>query len=151
MRIKAGFAPAAQRSDRALCLLQLNHLLVATALRHQLVVCAGFHNPPVIKDENLVSVHDRAEAMGNHKARPAHHQSIQALMDEPFAFAVEIAGGLVQNQYSGVGQEGTSNGQSLTLATAEPDAPLTNQSVVTLFQRADEFSSIGGDRRLLEV
>src|SRR3954471_3678804 len=116
-----------------LCLLQLNHLPVAAALLHQLTVPAGFHDPPVIKDDDLVGMHDRAETMGNHEAGPAGPQAFQALMDEPFAFAIEIAGGLVQNQYSRVGQESASNGQPLTLATAEPDTPLANQRFVTLF------------------
>src|SRR5215218_2405345 len=100
---------------------------------------ASFYDPSLVKHDDLIGMHDRAQAMGDDEAGAAGHQAIQALMDQPLAFAVEIAGRLVQNQDPRIRQQGASDSQSLPLSPTEPHSSFANDGVVAVLQRVDEL------------
>ena len=68
----------------------------------------------------------------------------QALLDQPLALGVEIAGGLVEDEDARIGQDGPGDGQALALAAAEPHASLADQGLVAVGQTLDELGGVGG-------
>ena len=84
----------------------------------------------------------RRWAMTN-EVRPRSRRG-EALLDQPLALAVEVAGGLVEDEDPGVGQHGAGDGQALALAAAEPHAALADQGVVAVGQAVDELGGVGG-------
>src|SRR6185295_4141726 len=93
---------------------------VAPAAGQELLVRAGFDNAAVLDDRDAVGMADGGEAVGDDKAGPAAHEAGQAPLDEPLALGVEVAGGLVEDEDEGVGQDGPGDGQALLLAAGEP-------------------------------
>ena len=55
---------------------------------------------------------------------------LQRVLDQPLALGVQVAGGLVQDQYGRVLQDGPRDGHPLALAAGELDAALPDQGVV---------------------
>ena len=84
----------------------------------------------------------RRWAMTN-EVRPRSRRG-QALLDQPLALGVEVAGGLVEDEDPRVGQDGPGDGQPLPLAAAEPHAALADQRVVAVGQALDELGGVGG-------
>ena len=105
---------------------------------------AGLDDAAVFDDDNHVGAGDRAQPVGDDEARSSAHQMAEALLNQPLAFRVEIAGGLVENQQLGVGQDRPGDRQSLPLAAAEPHAAFANHGLHTVGHAVDELGGIGG-------
>ena len=71
-------------------------------------------------------------------------QGGEALLDQPLALGVEVAGGLVEDEDPRVGQHGAGDGQPLALAAAQAHAALADQGVVAVGQPVDELGGVGG-------
>ena len=114
--------------------LQLDHSAVSAAAEHQFIVPAALGDSAVFDHQDLVGVADRAEAVGDDEAGAAGHQRGQRLLDEPFVFRVEVAGGFVEDQDVGIGEHGAGDGDALALAAGEAQAALADRRVVSLGQ-----------------
>ena len=114
--------------------LQCNHFAVAAVGGHESFVAADFGDAAVFEDDDAVGVGDRAEPVGDDEARAAFHQRGQAGLDHPFAFGVEVAGGLVEDEDLRVGQDRAGDGDPLPLAAAELHAALADERVVAVGQ-----------------
>ena len=73
-------------------------------------------NSALIHDDQPVHGRDGGEAVGDGDHRFAFHQIVELLLDGSFDFAVEGAGGFVENQDRSVLQEDARDGDALTLA-----------------------------------
>ena len=87
--------------------LLLDHAAILAAGLHQFGVSSRLADSSVFNDHDQVRVGDRAESMRNHKARATAHQLRQALLNEPLAVGVQIAGRFVQDQQLRVRQDGS--------------------------------------------
>ena len=94
----------------------------------ELVVAAGLGDRTVVKHEDPVGVADRAQPVGDHERGPAPQKLIEALLDQPFAFTIEVAGRFIEDEYLGVGEDGPCDRQPLPLAAAQTNAPLADQA-----------------------
>src|SRR3954451_20402219 len=63
----------------------------------ELFVAAGFGYVAVLEDDDLVGVADGGEAVGDDEGGAAFHEPVEGVEEEAFAFAVEGAGGFVQD------------------------------------------------------
>ena len=84
------------------------------------------------------------QAVGDDQRGAALHQLVQRLLHQPFAFGVERAGGLVEQQDGGVAQHGPGDGDALALAAGEPHAALAEEGVEAFGQALEEFVGVGG-------
>lgn len=66
---------------------------------------ARFDDLPLPDGENPVGIAHGAETMRYDQAGPPTHEAIKGLLNESFAFAVEGAGGFVQNQDSRIAEQ----------------------------------------------
>ena len=60
----------------------------------------------------------------------------QRVVDQPLAFDVDLAGGLVQNQDFGVAQKRPGQGDPLPLAAAEPLAVGADDRLIAVWEAA---------------
>ena len=67
--------------------------------------------------DDAIRVGDRTQPVCNHEARAITHEIDEAGLYQPLALRVQIARGFVQDKDPRVGQYGSSDCQSLTLAT----------------------------------
>ena len=108
--------------------------VVQAAASEQLLVGAAVDDPPCVHDQDTV-----CQCQGTEPVRDEDRSSIadeldQRAMDEPFAFQVDLAGGLVQNENFGIAQDGASQDDSLTLPARQQSATLSHQCLVALGQ-----------------
>ena len=119
---KGGVIPAVNLLIDPLTLLdplQFDHVAVETADGHQLGVAAGLDDRAVVEDKDAVGMANRAQAMGDHERRPAVQQLLEALLDQPLALAVQVAGGFVEDEDPGIGQNGSRDCEPLALTAAQ--------------------------------
>ena len=79
--------------------------------------------------------------MSDHKRRSVLQQFCQAGLDQPFAFAVQVAGGFIEYQNLGVGQDRSGDRQTLPLTTRKFDTAFADDRVIAFGEFADEFVS----------
>ena len=70
-------------------MLTLIQLAVATALRQERVMRTALHDLALLEHKNLIGTGDRAQAVRNHKCRPASAQTAQTFLDQLLAFRIE--------------------------------------------------------------
>jgi hypothetical protein len=117
-------------------------VVVEAAPVEQLLMIALLDDLAVVDDQHPVGVADGAQAVGDDKAGAAFHQAQQRLLDAGLGAGVDAAGGLVQDQDGGLGQDGARNGQQLALALAEVAGALGQQGLVALRQLPDEVVGV---------
>ena len=100
--------------------LELTHIqaMIKAALRQERRVCATLDDPALIDYQYLMRIPDSAQAMRNDKTGAPLHQLQQCFLNVLFGARIDVAGGLIQDQYIRVSQDGTRNGQELALALA---------------------------------
>ena len=76
----------------------------AALLLNQCLVRAGLHNLAFLHHDDAVGVAHCAQAVGNDEHAAAFANADHVALDDGFAFIVEGAGGLVQNQDAWVGK-----------------------------------------------
>ena len=117
----------------------------------QFHVVARFHQAAVVKDQDPVGVDHAGKAVGNPQGGPTHNQPVQGLHYYRLVLRIDAGECLVQNEYGGVLQQGSGDGNALLLPTRQPDGPLAHHRVVTIGQMADELVGIGGSCGLLHL
>jgi len=84
---------------------------------NQFVVSAILDKAPMIKSEDAVGEANRGQAVGDDENRAPCHDLLHILLDDTFAFVVERACRLIENEYVRRGYERARNGDTLPLAT----------------------------------
>ena len=78
-----------------------------------------FDDLTLAHDDDLVGVHDCRQAMGDHdhSLLLLLEERVKSLLDLMFAFGIERAGSLIEEQDARLADESTSDGDTLLLAT----------------------------------
>lgn len=105
---------------------------------------SGLDDPPVLEDEDFVSVDDGGEAVCNDDARAPLHQSFERLLNEAFGFGIERGGGFVENENAGIFKDDAGDGDALPLTAGELHTALAEPCFVTLGKLRNEFVGVSG-------
>src|SRR5262249_29682211 len=89
-------------------------------------------------------------AVGDDEGGPALPESLEPALDEALGFRVEVAGRLVEDEDSGVGEHGACDRQALALAAGEFDPALADPGVVAFGKAIDELGGIRDRRGVLD-
>ena len=73
----------------------------------------------LVHDQDQVRGQDGAQAVGDDDAGPPGHDPLQGILDQRFGFAVEVAGGLIENQDARVFENDARQGNALFLTAAK--------------------------------
>jgi hypothetical protein len=66
------------------------------------------HDSAVIHDQDLISLHDRAQTVRNHKDRVIPFKAINGLLNKLLTLRVKGTGGFIKNEKLRVAQDGSS-------------------------------------------
>ena len=126
-------------------------VVVAALESVERLVGAALDDVSLLDDQDLVGAADGGEAMGDDKGGAALHEEVEAVLDHGFGLGVEGAGGFVENEDARVGENGTGDGDALTLAAGEFDATLAYDGVVSLGEAFGELIDAGDAAGLHEL
>ena len=93
----------------------------------------------LLNDASALEHHDPigipygAEAMRNDEGGSPLHEMIERFLDEMLALGIQGAGGLIEDEESGVLEQGSSNGNALLLSARQSDASFTDRGLVPLW------------------
>ena len=104
---------------------------------------ACFNNLSFVYHDDAVGVAHGAQAVGNDEHGAFLANVLHVLLNDGFALVVKGAGGFVKYQNAWVSEQGTRDGDALTLATTQGAALLAHMGVVALGQFADKFMRTG--------
>jgi hypothetical protein len=88
-------------------------------------VVAGLDDAAVVEHGDLVGVADGGQAVRDGDGGSALGQGVEGLLDGPFGFGVQSAGGLVEDEYARVAQQGAGDGDALFLSAGEAASGIT--------------------------
>ena len=128
-------------------------VVVVTALGQKLFVGAAFDDPPLAYDQNTISVANGGEPVGYHQAGAVPEDRGDGLLNELLRLRVDGAGGFVQHEDAGIGQDHPGEADELLLAGGQADAPFAHLGVVALGLLQDELLGVdqpGGPLHLLQ-
>ena len=129
----------------------LVELGVEAAGRDQLVVAAPLDDPAVVDHHDEVGLTHRRQAVGDHDRRPAFERLVEGRLHLCLVLAVEVAGGLVEDDDARVLEQHAGDGDPLLLAAREPVAALAHDGVVALGERGDHVVDLGAAARRLQL
>src|SRR5690349_17125771 len=89
--------------------------------------------------------------MGNDQSGPAGEQSLERLLNEPFALRVERARGFIEHENRRIAQEGAGDRHALALSAAKLYPTLADPRLVSLWEPGDELFAVCLARRLLHL
>ena len=112
---------------------------------------AALDDAPVFHQQDQVGPADGGQAVGDHEGRPPRQQRRHRRLDELLALRVQVAGGLVEDEDLGGGQERPGDGEALLLAARELDATLADERLVLVRQSDDELVRVGAPRGVFDV
>lgn len=93
----------------------MHQFKVLASSPQQLDVSALFDDAALVDDIDHVGLLNRAEAVGDGDGGAAASGSIEGVLHDLFALAVERGGGLVEKEDGGIAEEGACNGNTLLL------------------------------------
>ena len=96
---------------------------------------ARLDNFPVVDDDYLVSISDRAQAVGDDDDGLATIERIEVLHDGPLVIGIKGVGGLVKEDIIGILVHRTGDEDALPLPLAQPHAVTSYLRVVLQWQR----------------
>src|SRR5829696_144536 len=102
-----------------------------------------FDYPAVLQNQDEVRPSHGVEVVGNDQGRLSGHEAIQSFLDLRLALDVEASHRLVQDQDTGVPDDGPRYSDPLSLAARESVAPLTYDGLVPIFEVHDEVVGVG--------
>src|SRR5580692_10091947 len=94
---------------------------------------AAFGDDSASDDDDLVSVADSAEPVGDSDDGLALHELLECIDDELFGLAVEGCSGFVEQKDGAVANHDAGNADALTLPTGERGAAVAYESVVAVW------------------
>src|SRR6185312_756482 len=89
--------------------------------------------------------------MRNYKASAALHHLFGGMLDQPFAFRVQVAGSLIENQDFRIPEDRAGYAQALAFTTGELEPALPHLRVISAFAAFDEPVSLGHSRRFFHL
>lgn len=92
--------------------------------------------------KDFVRIADRGETVGDRDGCTVFSEFFQAFLDSAFAFVVQGAGRLVQDQDGRIFQKYTGNGDALFLSTGKAGSALTHKGVVSVREFLDKLMDI---------
>ena len=105
-----------------------------------------------LQDHNDISIHDGAEAMRNNESGPLLAQGRHGLLDAPLCQAIQGGGGLIQQQYEGVAQQGPGKRHPLLLPPTQAQPAFPNNGLVMLREAlCDGFVNGRSFSRLVDI
>lgn len=109
---------------------------------------AFLHDLTLFENDDLVSILDSRESVGNDYASllSGLHELIKSLLDLMLTLSVKRAGGFVQQDHLGLANQGSSDSDTLFLASRESDTSLTNETIKALreeFHVLNEIEAVG--------
>src|SRR3712207_7776907 len=107
-----------------------------------------FDYPAVLQNQDEVRASHGVEIVGNDQGRLSGHEAIQGFLDLRLALNVEARHRLVQDQDTGVPDDGPRDSDPLSLAAGEGVAPLADDGLVPIFELHDEVVGVGCYRGL---
>ena len=116
---------------------------VAPAPANQFIVSAILDQAPMVERQDAVGEANRGQAVGDDENRTSFGDLRHVLLDDPLAFIVERARGLVEDQDPRLAQQCASNRDALALAAGQAAATFADDRVVALRQFQDEVMSAG--------
>ena len=81
----------------------------------QLIVSAALDDFSVLQHDNAVGVADGGQAMGDDQSSPISYQSLERFLHGAFAFIIERAGSLIEDDQRRVFEEEAGDADSLPL------------------------------------
>ena len=90
-----------------------------------------------------MAVDQRREAMRNDHHRPTVRHALKISIYQRFALRIERRGRLVEDQQLGIGDQGTGNGETLTLTAGEVRRAFLNPGFISLRQPFDKLFGAG--------
>ena len=75
---------------------------------------------------------------------------VQSVLDNTFTLSVESRGGLIEQENTRIGDDSTSDGNTLLLATREQETTFTDHSLITERELGDESIGVGLDTSFLD-
>ena len=130
-----------------LCELAQIEVGVGTLGSQQLLMRTLLDNVAMIHDQNQVGIHDRRQAMRDHKARTPAHERVHGAADGKLGTRIHARRRLVQDENRRVVEQHARDGQQLTLALADALGIVGHPRVITLRHGAHkevDLRSTGG-------
>ena len=103
---------------------------------------APFYDPAAVDDQDLVSRKDGAQPVRDNNTGPPCHHTLKGILNKRFRFAVQAAGGFIQNKDARIFQYHTRECDALLLAAAQPVTAFAHDGVVFFRQRGDKVMNI---------
>src|SRR5215510_3581870 len=97
-----------------------------------------FDDAPVLQHHDLVGIADGREAVGNHNGGTSLQDALQGTLDEHFRVRIDIRCGLVQDENTGVANNGAGKAEQLPLTNAQVHAALGEGRIIALRQCHDK-------------
>ncbi len=107
---------------------------------------AGVHQPPAVQHGDAVGELEGGLPVRDQQRRAPGHDRAQRVVDLVLDAGVDGRGGVVQDQQSGVGEDGAGQRDALPLAAGEREALFADDRVVPLGERGDERVGLRGAR-----
>ena len=96
-------------------------------------------NRTVVNEYDAISQRNGARSMSNNNRCATLHHCLHGIANFVLFARVDCTCGVVQHEYPWVGDDGASNGHTLTLTTTQRKAALANRCVVSVRQLQDEL------------
>ena len=94
-------------------------MAVEAAARIELRVCSLLCDRAVIKNDDLIAIHDCRDSVCNDNARTALSRLARGLLNQKFRVRVDVRRGFIEDQDVGIECENSSKGDQLAFAEAE--------------------------------
>ena len=105
---------------------------------------AALNDVAFVQHQDGVGVFKGEQPLGDNEGGTPFHQHIQCLLDEMLGLGVHAAGGVIEDEDAGVGEQGAGDGDALFLPTREGDTPFPHAGFVPFGHVGDEFVGAGG-------
>src|SRR5436309_720362 len=102
---------------------------IAPVRADQLVVGAVLHDPPAIDGDDAVCTPHRGKPVGDDEDGTPFTNATHVVLDDALAFVVERAGGLVENQNTGIVDKSAGDCDALPLAARETASALADHRI----------------------
>ena len=109
------------------------------------------HDAAGINHIDAVGMEHRGKTMGDDEARTPDHQIVERRLHDLLALRIECGGCLIEDEDARILQDGTRDGNALTLTARDADTTLPDLRIVAVLQLCDEIMRIRRTRRLLDL
>jgi len=114
---------------------------VVPAPREQLHVRSGFDDAAFFEHDDIVGMLHSRQPVRDYEHRALAHQPLERVLDQAFGFAVERAGGFIEDQYRCVFEQRACNRHALALSARKQCPALTDTAVQPVRKCVDEISA----------